>query len=737
MSTPLSTSQSLSNSASGIDQVLKQYWGYDEFRPLQKEAMAAVLQSRDSVVVLPTGGGKSLCYQAPAVLMPGVAVVVSPLISLMKDQVDALRENGIPAARLDSTIHPMERDMILDEIEQGQLKLLYVSPERLLSEGFLTYLQKIELSFLAIDEAHCVSMWGHDFRPEYRQLGQLKDMFPGMALHAYTATATQQVQDDIAVQLKLSNPEILVGSFDRPNLLYKVERRERIIDQVRSILDRHRNESGIIYCIRRADVDGLCEELKRLGYSVRPYHAGMGEMERKANQDAFFKEEVDTIVATIAFGMGIDKSNVRYVIHTGMPKSLEHYQQESGRAGRDGLHAECYLFYSGGDYGTWQKLMSNMPDEAKAMAIKKLRELYDFCNGVLCRHNAILQYFGQSLDKDNCQACDVCLGDMDLVDDALVIGQKILSCIKRLDEQFGADYTTSVLTGSKDKRILGNQHDKLSTYGLMSDLPKRNVRDWIEQLVSQGYAKKTGEFNVLQVTQKGWRILKGQETPRLLKPSAKKKEAKAKESQREAWEGVDNGLFEELRNLRRRIAEKKDVPAYIVFGDAALQDMARIRPISIDMFRKVSGVGEKKCNEYGETFTKFIQQYCHEHSLETNVKKYIAPESPRHSSSSSIPTQTKREAFELFRQGKPVDEVANQVKRAASTTHGYLIDFLREEGIDDPSPWVDQATRERILKSAHLSEDGRLKPIFEALSEEVPYEVIRIVMTCKENEHSG
>jgi len=598
-----------------FEATLRKYWGYDSFLPLQRQAMKCVGAGRDSIVVLPTGGGKSPCFQAPAVTMPGLAVVVSPLISLMKDQVDALTECGVPAARLDSSLSTQERNQVFARINERSLKLLYLAPERLVSDGFIGFLGKSDLSFIAVDEAHCVSMWGHDFRPEYRQLGILKEVFPGVAVHAYTATATEHVRDDIAVQLRLDNPEVLVGSFDRPNLVYKVEQRTNRLKQVCAALDRHKGDCGIVYCIRRADVDAMCGELGGRGYNVLPYHAGMEDDERRRNQEAFIAEKTDTIVATIAFGMGIDKSNLRYVIHAGMPKSLEHYQQESGRAGRDGLEAECCLLYSSGDYGTWRSILKDMPFEAKHIALGKLNDMYNYCTGVVCRHKAILNYFGQDLDQDSCDACDVCLGDLDNMEDSLETAQKILSCVVRLQERFGGDYTASVLTGSHDERILANNHDTLSTYGLPSEYSKRVVRDWTEQLVAQGCIRKAGEFNVLNVTDKGRRILKGEESPRLLK-APKKGERKRRIRKhkiaavaKESWEGVDKGLFQVLRSLRRQIADRKRVPAYVVFTDRALRDMARRRPCSADGFLEVSGVGEKKCKQYGDLFLAVIREY--------------------------------------------------------------------------------------------------------------------------------
>ncbi len=720
---------------------IKKYWGYDEFLPLQKQAMECIAEKRDSIVVLPTGGGKSLCYQAPAVSMPGMAIVVSPLISLMKDQVDALSECGVYAARLDSALDFQEREVVFQLIENQVIKLLYVSPERLTMQGFIEYLKKQEISFIAVDEAHCVSMWGHDFRPEYRRLGILKEAFPNCSIHAFTATATEKVRTDIAEQLNLENPDMIIGSFDRPNLVFKVERRNRVVNQVCSILERHKDESGIIYCIRRADVDDLCMSLQQKGYRVLPYHAGMNDIDRKRNQEAFIKEEINTIVATVAFGMGIDKSNVRYVIHTGMPKSLEHYQQESGRAGRDSLEAECCLFFSGGDYGVWQSILSDMEPESQKIAVSKLREMYDYCTGVKCRHRALLNYFGQELEKDNCAACDVCLGELDCLEDPLIPAQKILSCIKRLDERFGADYTASVLIGSREQRILDNGHDQLSTYALLSDHSKRIVRDWIEQLVAQGYARKTGEYNILQVTPKGWNVLKGNEIPRLLKPAEKKdKKSRKADIAEDSWEGVDRGLFEALRILRRDLAKERNVAAFIIFNDAALRDMARRHPSDVKHFRSVNGVGEKKCEEYGTIFLEAINGYCREHALDMNVSPSSENSNAMTPSAGiqprSVKSAAKEKAFALFEKRISIEEIAQSIQRAMSTTYQYLEEYVDWKKVRNPEPWIEHHEFQRVQQALQEFDGNRLKPIYEWLNGEISYEKIRICVLCLRNANS-
>jgi ATP-dependent DNA helicase RecQ len=715
-----------------IKGALAEYWGYKDFLPLQKEAMQCIAAGSDSIVVLPTGGGKSLCFQAPAVTMAGLAVVVSPLISLMKDQIDALTECGVPAGRLDSSLSPEERRAVYDGMLSKKLKLLYLAPERLVSDDFLQFLREVKLSFVAIDEAHCVSMWGHDFRPEYRQLGLLKKLFPGVTIAAYTATATEQVRRDIAEQLGLDNPKMLIGSFDRPNLIYKVRAKGNISRQVRDVLDRHKGESGIVYCIRRKDVDGMCAHLTAEGYSVAPYHAGMENADRKKNQDLFISEKVDTIVATIAFGMGIDKSNVRYVVHAGMPKSLEHYQQESGRAGRDGLEAECCLFYSAGDYRIWKFLMKDMEPEAQEIAMVKLSGMYNYCTGGVCRHKAILRYFGQDLDKTNCQACDACLGEPSHIDDALVTGQKILSCIIRLGERFEGDYTASVLTGSREKRIIENGHDSLSTYGLLSDHDKDTVHNWIEQLAGQDYIAKTGEYNVLTVTPKGREVLSGQVTPRLLKPA--RKPAKVSKVAADSWEGVDQGLFEALRNLRKTLASKKGVPAYIVFGDAALRDMARRRPSTPTGFLKIKGIGGEKNKQYGKTVLAAIKAYCATNSLQTDVDanpEFVTTELPaRMARTHSHPSKSRQLAFDLFEQKLSIEDVAKSVNRAESTTTQYLIEYINRERIANPHPWVDEQSFGRVADAARQVGKDRTKPIFDLLGGEMSHNQIRICLAC-------
>jgi ATP-dependent DNA helicase RecQ len=714
--------------------VLQTHWGFNEFRPLQREAIDAVLAGQDSVVVLPTGGGKSLCYQIPAVLMPGLAVVVSPLISLMKDQVDALTENGIPAAAVHSALTPQERQLIAQEIRADRIKLLYVAPERLISERMLAFLRERQISFIAIDEAHCISNWGHDFRPEYRMLGELRGHFPGIGVHGFTATATEQVRRDIAVQLRLRQPEFLVGIFDRPNLQYRVMRRASSGQQIHAVLQRHAGESGIIYCISRKEVDALTLALRAAGVKVAAYHAGLSDEERHRNQNAFLSEQVDVVVATVAFGMGIDKSNVRFVIHTGAPKSLEHYQQETGRAGRDGLDAECCLLHGGNDFMIWRKLSSELTGEVWQQMDTNLRLMENYCNSVTCRHRALAEHFGQTYEPENCQACDVCLDQQDCHSDSLIVAQKILSCVVRVNENFGADYVAQVLIGSREQRVLENGHEQLSTYGLLKDERKSTVREWIEQLCGQEFITREGEYRVLKVSPSGREVLRGKQTPKLLKPAAGKGIATPAMWKR-FTEGMDAGLFEALRQLRRLLAEERGVPPFVVFGDVTLQDLARRRPTTLLGFRQVHGVGEHKAEQYGEVFTAEIARYCTAEQIQADVPiaaKAASFAAPKAISTISL-SAAKMAADSLFREGRSIDDVAAQTGRAHSTVAGYLVEFLMREGQLSPEPWVDDAGFAAISAAAKVAGLERLKPVFDQLNGAFSYDQIRISIACLRN----
>jgi len=598
-----------------LSEVLTRYWGFASFRPLQREAMQAILDRRDSLLVLPTGGGKSLCFQAPALLMEGLAVVVSPLISLMKDQVDTLVGNGVPAACYNSALAADERASVSAGIREGRYKLLYVAPERLVGEGsagFLSLVDTGRVSFVAIDEAHCISQWGHDFRPEYRQLVQLRERWPSAGMHAFTATATSRVRRDIVSQLGLRDPVELVGSFDRPNLVYRVLARGVLKRQLQEILARHGNEAGIVYCQSRREVDALAEWLAGAGVRAVPYHAGLDDVTRHRNQDDFINEEADVVVATVAFGMGIDRSDVRFVVHAGAPQSLEHYQQESGRAGRDGLEAECVLIYSAGDFMRWKTMFEQDGVFTEARR-SLLRDIERYAGSVGCRHRRLVGYFGETYTRDDCGACDYCLGELEAVEDPVTLARKVLSAVARLRGRFGAAHVTNVLRGSEAEAVRARGHDELSVFGLLREATVNEVRGYIDQLLAHGLLRQTDDqFPVLQLTHDGVALIKDPEALPGLELARQKKPEKDRPRRRsrvetESWEGVDRDLFDRLRTLRLDLAHARGVPPYVIFHDTTLRELARLKPSTPDELQHVYGIGAKKAQDLGAVILAAIE----------------------------------------------------------------------------------------------------------------------------------
>ncbi|MDW7730852.1 MAG: DNA helicase RecQ [Methanolobus sp.] len=617
-----------------MHQTLQKYFGYSCFRPLQEDIIRDVLEGRDTFVLMPTGGGKSLCYQLPALLLDGLTVVVSPLISLMKDQVDGLQASGISAAYLNSTLNQAESRRIYREIENNEIKILYVAPERLTMSHTISLIQKAKVSLFAIDESHCISEWGHDFRPEYRKLSFLKKKFPSVPIIALTATATPKVREDTIAQLGIKSCRTYVASFNRQNLLYEIRPKKDTYNQILQYLRKHRGESGIVYCLSRRNVDTVAAKLRKDGFNALPYHAGLSDSRREKNQEMFIKEKVDIIVATVAFGMGIDKSNVRFVIHHDLPKNLEGYYQETGRGGRDGLECECILFFSRGDrYRIEYFIKQKGKKEERDIALKQLQDMVAYCESSTCRRKVLLGYFGEEIEEDNCGKCDVCLKPRQKID-GTEDARLLINCINELDQRFGMTHVIDVLSGSNAKKIRDKKHDKLKSYNSGDMHTKDRWMEIARELVQQDLIKVEGaRYPLLKLNKASMEILSGKRTVTLtttgttdvvdaetfeeelpeeaiLFTESKIRASPAYASKKAS--NKDNELFTRLKELRKSMAELQDVPPYVVFADTSLKQMASKKPGNKAELLKITGVGEYKLKKYGDIFLKEISKYCEE-----------------------------------------------------------------------------------------------------------------------------
>ena len=698
---------------------LHKYFGYTAFLPLQEEIIRDVVSMRDVLVLMPTGGGKSLCYQLPALLFDGLTVVISPLIALMKDQVDGLISNGIAAAYINSSLNYSEINEIKWMAEGGEVKILYLAPERLMVPGFLDFLKELPISLFAVDEAHCISEWGHDFRPEYRQLTTLKENFPHTPLIALTATATMDVQDDIARQLKIPRCKRYQASFNRKNLYYRVEPKVNPYQQLLKYLEGHKKESGIIYCQSRKMVDTLSDSLQAAGYRAIPYHAGLTAEVRDKNQDRFIKDDAEIIVATIAFGMGIDKPNVRYVIHYDMPKNLEGYYQETGRAGRDGLPADCILFFSYGDKVKIEYFIEQKENQRdRDISYQKLKKMTDYCAGNICRRKVLLEYFGEDFNEPDCGGCDICLEPRERFD-GTIAAQKILSCIHRLGQDFGTNHVIDILLGSKNKKVIERNHNSLTTYGIGKEYSKGQWQSIVRELVQLGFLDMEGDkYPVLKLNDKSRKVLFKGEKVSLTKPAVEPRKL-----HEYVADSFDRELFEILRTLRKKLADGEGVPPYIIFPDTTLKEMSTYYPNDTLGLSNISGVGEKKLQKYGNVFLNSITEYCRAKGI---GPKQAEPKAPT-SGFTGIKSSTIQMTLELCNKGLTLEVMAEKRGLAVSTIV-YHIEQLILSGKDISIGCLVSAEKQEMIKKA-IDDLGSetLKPIKEVLGNDFSYEEIRLV----------
>ncbi|HBZ37901.1 MAG TPA: DNA helicase RecQ [Balneola sp.] len=716
--------QSVINEAKSI---LKETFGYEDFRLQQEQAINQVLHKKDALVIMPTGGGKSICYQIPAMMFDGLTIVISPLISLMKDQVDQLREYGIDAVYLNSSLRPEVYDFNVRKIISGKVKMLYVAPETLMMEKTREMLSNLKVDCFTIDEAHCISEWGHDFRPEYRQIAALREDFPDAVCMALTATATPRVQEDIKNILKFDDSEEFISSFDRDNLFLKVVDKKDPVNQLLDFLFTRKKQSGIIYCFSRRQVDELSETLEDEGYSVKPYHAGLSDGMRAGNQRAFIKDDVQIIVATIAFGMGINKSNVRFIVHYDMPQNIESYYQQIGRAGRDGLRADCLLLYGSSDTQKIQYFINKKKGQEREVAEKHLKQLKKYLESLECRRKPLMAYFGETYPNDECGMCDNCLSVDDDVEDLTIQAQQFLSTIIRSGEKFGATHIADILRGSKAKKVLENEHEKLSTYGIGLEFSKDQWMQISKMLLRQDYISK-GEFGGLKLEKPALAVLDGTENVFGTMDRSKTSlegEAVVRTSS-EIENEYDEALFDILRLKRKELADEQDIPPYAVFPDTTLVEMAYFYPQSKESLEPLYGVGSVKKEKYGDTFVGVIKNYAAEHGKEEK-KKSIAKQ---------IKRKTGGQKFEIigeaFNAGQSIELLAEEHGVKDMTILKHLKDFLddgnklRLEGLLEASE-LSLRQRDQVMKSFDKKNPLMLRPVYDDLDKKIGYDELRVM----------
>ena len=720
--------------------ILKSYFGYDRFLPLQEEIITNVLGGNDTLALMPTGGGKSVCYQVPALCSDGLTLVVSPLIALMKDQVDGLKANGIAAESINSALSPSESARVRSQAGTGQLKILYVAPERLALSAFRDFLRSLRVQLIAVDEAHCISEWGHDFRPDYRNLNGLRLEFPDVPVIALTATATKKVQEDIVAQLGLNDAKIFLSSFNRSNLTYVVRTKSTgAFDALVTLRQKHENGSAIIYCGSRKDTERLAEDLSAQAVTALPYHAGLEGLVRKATQEKFINGEVSTVVATIAFGMGIDKPDIRLVVHYDLPKTIEGYYQETGRAGRDGIPSECVLFYSYAgkrkqDYFVDQIKDPNQRENAK----QKLSQVIRFCELQTCRRRYLLEYFGESTQWEHCGGCDVCVTPTEEYD-ATEISHKILSAVSRTEQRFGMSHISMVLRGKTSQKIVDRGHDKLTVFGIVPDFSDAQLKQIMGVLISKGLLSKSdGEYPTLSLTQAGDSVVRGRQPVNLTRPKEEGVTLKAKSDGRrvrgsrpdggEVSREFDRGLFERLRNVRKGLADARRVPPYVIFGDVSLQQMAYWCPQSLDSFSRIPGVGSVKLADFGEVFVEAVRDYSREHGLveRSNPTRPIERARPSPTASS-----TQRQTKRLLLDRMSIDEIAARRGFTVNTILGH-VEHLVDVGEEiDVGYLLPPAHRLAKIQAAFESAGSdKLTPVKESLGPGYSYQEIRLVRIC-------